>query len=234
MELFSVGRHNGVAVVTFDDGKVNAISHAVVDEFTATWDAIEADDDVHAVVFSGRPGQFCAGFDLSTIMLGGTKRKELITRGWELVLRVLETPLPVVMACTGNAVAGGAALLLAGDVRLGSSGDFKIGFNEVTIGLPLPAMVVALAADRLAASEVFMATSGAHTYPPAAAVDAGFLHRVCPPGTTTAEAMEEADRLAGLPGDAFRRTKRALVAPTVRRMRDQIPADLKMLEVLGG
>ena len=130
MELFSVGRHNGVAVVTFDDGKVNAISHAVVDEFTATWDAIEADDEVHAVVFSGRPGQFCAGFDLSTIMLGGTKRKELITRGWELVLRVLETPLPVVMACTGNAVAGGAALLLAGDVRLGSSGDFKIGFNE--------------------------------------------------------------------------------------------------------
>lgn len=232
--VFAVEQHDGVALVTFDDGKVNAISHAVIDAFSETWDTIETDDDVRAVVFSGRPGQFCAGFDLNTIMLGGDRRNELITRGWDLVLRLLECPVPVVMACTGNAVAGGAALLLAGDVRFGAAGNFKIGFNEVSIGMPLPAMLVALAADRLISGEVFAATAAARLYSPEDAIEAGFLHRVFPPDAILDEALEEADRLASLPGDVFRLTKQALVAPTARRMRERISEDMELLARIGG
>ncbi|HDK45853.1 MAG TPA: crotonase/enoyl-CoA hydratase family protein [Actinobacteria bacterium] len=232
--LFTIEQHDCVAVVTFDDGKVNAISHAVVDGFTETWDTIESDENVRAVVFSGRPGQFCAGFDLKTIMLGGDRRNELIMRGWDLVLRLLECPVPVVIACTGNAVAGGAALLLTGDVRLGAAGNFKIGFNEVSIGIPLPAMVVALAADRLVSREVFAATAGARIYPPADAIEAGFLHRVFPPDDLLDGALEEAGRLASLPGDVFQMTKQALVSPTVRRMRERIPDDMELLARIGG
>lgn len=232
--LFAVDvREEGVALVTFDDGKVNAISPAAVAEVSTVLDALEADEAVRALLLSGRPGQFCAGYDFNTLMLGGDERRELVVAGWELLFRLLTYPLPVVVACTGNAVAGGAALLLAGDVRFGAEGPFKIGFNEVGIGIPLPALVLELAANRLVTGEVFAATVGARIYTPSEATAAGFLHRVFPPDTLLDAALEEARRLSQLPVHAFRTTKQALTAETERRMRGLLPADLALVDRIG-
>ncbi len=224
---------DGVAVVTFDDSKVNVISPAAVADVSSALDVLETDDAVHAVVLCGRRGQFCAGYDLNTLMLGGDERRKLVVAGWELMLRLLTYPLPVVVACTGNAVAGGAALLLTGDVRFGAEGSFKIGFNEVGIGIPLPALVLELAAGRLVTGEVFAATAGARIYTPSEAAAAGFLHRVFPPDALLGAALEEARRLALLPVDAFRTTKQALTADTARRMRGLFTEDLALVDSIG-
>jgi len=223
----------GVAVVTFDDGKVNVISPSAIADLATVLDALESDDAIHAVVLCGRPGQFCAGYDLNTLILGGDERRKLVVAGWDLLLRLLTYPLPVVVACTGNAVAGGAALLLAGDVRLGAEGGFKIGFNEVGIGIPLPALVLELAADRLVTGELFAATAGARIYTPSEAAAVGFLHRVFPPDALLDAALEEARQLAQLPVQAFRTTKQALTAETVRRMRSLLAEDLALVDRIG-
>src|SRR5512142_538034 len=49
---------DGVAVITFDDGKVNAISDRMSCLLHGAVDRVEADDRIRAVVLSGRPGQF--------------------------------------------------------------------------------------------------------------------------------------------------------------------------------
>ncbi len=119
----------GVALITFDDGKVNALSHRATTLLLDAVQHVRSDQRTKAIVMAGRPGQFGAGFDLDTLMIGGRQRDELIRRGWDLLLGCYTLPLPVVIACTGNAVAAGAALLLTGDVRLGAAGNFRIGFN---------------------------------------------------------------------------------------------------------
>ena len=223
----------GVAVIKFDDGKVNAISRRMGNALTEALDRVEADQDIRAVVLAGRPGQFSAGFDLDTLMIGGADRDQLIRSGWELIRRLYTLPLPVVIACTGNAVALGAALVLIGDVRLGAEGEFKIGFNEAAIGIPLPGVMLMLAAERLSEDAYEEATAGARMHSPQEALAAGFLQRVVPPADLLQTAIAEADALARLPADSFRQEKEARIAQSTDRMQTQLQADLALIERIG-
>jgi hypothetical protein len=73
-------------------------------------------------------------------LVASRRRDRLVLDGWNLLGRILTLPFPVVAACTGNALAAGASLLLGTDVRLSADGAFKIGFNEAAIGLPIRAL----------------------------------------------------------------------------------------------
>ena len=93
-----------------DDGKVNVMSSAMQAELHAALDRAEADGAV--VVLTGRPGVFSAGFDLTVLRAGGDEAPAMVRGGFELAYRVLSFPLPVVVACTGHAIAMGTFLLL--------------------------------------------------------------------------------------------------------------------------
>src|SRR4051812_2874893 len=126
----------GVAVITIDDGKANAYSHEVL---SSVHDALDqAEKDATAVLLAGRPGRFSAGFDLSVMTSGVEPMRSLVTAGAELLLRVFTFPMPVVMACTGHALAAGGLMLLVGDRRVRAEGPFKIGFEEGGLRLPPP------------------------------------------------------------------------------------------------
>src|SRR3954447_25850634 len=126
----------GVAVITIDDGKANAYSHEVLSSVHDARD--QAEKDATAVLLAGRPGRFSAGFDLSVMTSGVDPMRNLVTAGAELLLRVFTFPMPVVMACTGHALAAGGLMLLVGDRRIGAEGPFKIGLKEGALRMPLP------------------------------------------------------------------------------------------------
>ena len=86
----------------------------------------------------GRPGKFSAGFDLSVMTAGPDQARDLLRAGADLALRIYTFPIPVVLGATGHALAMGAILLMAADVRIGADGPFKVGLPEVEIGMPLP------------------------------------------------------------------------------------------------
>jgi enoyl-CoA hydratase len=85
----------------------------------------------------------------------------MVEAGAELLLKIYMHPQPVIIGCTGHAVAAGALLLLTGDYRIGISGDFKIGLNETSIGLSLPTFGLELARDRLDGRYLNRANMGA-------------------------------------------------------------------------
>ncbi|MEO8602403.1 MAG: crotonase/enoyl-CoA hydratase family protein, partial [bacterium] len=143
-ELVRYERRDSLALITLDDGKANALSPAVVAAANAAFDRAEA-EAVSAVVLSGRAGRFSAGFDLSVMTAGLEALFSLVKSGAELALRLYLFPRPVVIACTGHALAAGAVLLCAADRRIGTAGEFKIGLNEVAIQLPLPVFALELA-----------------------------------------------------------------------------------------
>jgi enoyl-CoA hydratase/carnithine racemase len=183
------------------------------------------------VYLVGREGRLCAGFDLSVMTGGPDAARELVAKGGNLLLRIYQHPQPVVIAVTGHALAAGALLVLACDVRIGADVPAKIGLNETSIGMPLPLFALALAEDRLATAELTRATLGAEIYDPHGAVTAGYLDRVVPAGAVVDEAVAEARRLAAYRPQAYAQTKEVLRGPTVRRVVEEGAADLARFTV---
>lgn len=218
---------DGVCVLDLDDGKANALTHDIIGALHAGLD--RALEDARAVVLLGRPGRFSAGFDLSVMSAGDQPMQDLVLGGAELMLRLYGHPQPVVAGCTGHALAGGAILLLAADTRIGASGDFRIGLNEVGIGMPLPAFAVEMARDRLQPHLLTACTVQGRVLDPASAVDAGYLDRTCDPDMVEAEAVAEGRRLAEMRTSAVAITKRALRGATLRRARSTLVDDIAAL-----
>jgi enoyl-CoA hydratase len=221
----------GVAVIAMDDGKANAIDLSVLEELGACLDQTDADPAVLAVLLTGRPGRFSAGFDLAAMTAGHDSMKQLVMAGGRFVARLLMQPHPVVAACTGHALAAGGLILLACDYRVGAAGDWKIGLNEVAIGLAMPRWGVELARYRLAPTRLEWCLTLGQTGSPSEAVDAGFLDRVEPADDVLDEAEAVARRLAHLRTKAVGGTKDRLRGPVVARMLEDMDADLDGIEV---
>lgn len=218
---------NDIALVRMDDGKANALSYALMDALDAALD--RAEREAKAVILTGRAGRFCAGFDLKTMTAGVAEAQALVTRGGALLLRLYQFPRPLVVACTGHALAGGALVLLTGDVRLVAEGPFKIGLNEVSIGMPVPVLAMELARDRLDPRFFVRSTLFAEVVDPHRALFAGWVDEVVPEATLLERAHEEAGRLAALPANAFALTKTIQRERTVKYVRETMAADMARL-----
>jgi enoyl-CoA hydratase len=216
---------DSVAVITVDDGKANAFSFALIDALHAAFD--RAEKEAKAIAWIGRAERFSGGFDLGVMRSGDVGQvAKLVGAGGKLALRVFESPLPVVIGCTGHALAMGAVALLAADLRIGPLGDWKIGLNEVAIGLTLPTFATTLAEERLSVRHRQRAQVLAEVYDGAGAVDAGFLDRAVPPAEVESVAIAEAAKLAELHGGAHAATKRRVRRRAIEALRRSLDEDL--------
>jgi enoyl-CoA hydratase len=214
---------DAIATITIDDGKVNALSVAVLAELNAALDQAERDDAV--VILAGRDGVFSAGFDLPVLRGRGPDALAMLRAGFELAARLLAFPRPVVIACTGHAVAMGVFLLLCGDYRVGATGPYKITANEVAIGLTMPRAAVEICRQRLTPAHFNRAVVLAETFSPADAVAAGFLDRTAGASSVPEVARGVAAQLATLDRSAHEATKRRARAQALSAIRSAIDAD---------
>ena len=215
-----------VALITMDDGKANALSRSMIEDIRRALTAAEADPNCIAAVVAGREGRFCAGFDLSVIQAGDKSAvAEMVADGGELVRHMYGATIPVVAACTGHALAAGALMLLGADIRVGADGPFKVGLNEVAIGMTLPDWAYTIARERISKRHLQRSIVNARLTDPATAIDVGFLDRVVPSDHVVAAAVEEAVALAALDAKAYARMMREFRGATLVTMADQITAD---------
>ena len=208
---------DGVAVLDFDDGKANAVSHDLIDGLLEGLD--RAEGEASAVVLAGRPGMFSGGFDLKEIQKGPDAATALVGKGAHLMFRLFTYPGPVVAACTGHAIAAGAFILLACDTRIGTEGDFKIGLNETAIGMTLPVFGVELSKARLSKRHLTDGFIQSYLYGPDEAVDAGFLDRVVAADAARGAAIDAARALGELPKGAYAGNKMLIRAPHIDAIR---------------
>ncbi|MCY7299087.1 MAG: crotonase/enoyl-CoA hydratase family protein [Ilumatobacteraceae bacterium] len=221
-----VERDGDVLIVHLDDGKANALSAGVITAISAALDHAEADHTIGALVLHGRPGRFCAGFDLTVMRAGDIGAVvALVSDGGELVRRLYGSPVPVVAASTGHALAAGALILLACDLRIGADVDCKIGLNEVAIGMVLPNWALTIAQDRLSRRHLQLAVATAQVTAGPGAVDAGFLDAVVPEAEVLSAAVAAAHGLATLNGRAYAGTVLALRGEVLATMAAQITSD---------
>jgi len=201
-----------VATIRIDDGKVNALSQGLV---SALSDALDvANEKSRAALIVGRDGFLSAGFDLS-VMQGDdiSARKTLVLAGLELALKIFQSPIPVIVCCTGHAIAGGMLLLLPAEHVIVADAPVKIGFNETSIGIELSPFVLELARYRLLPSAYNQILRGS-LYDAITAQRSGYVDEVVEPGELLARSMETARHFAGLDPQSYRRAKVAMRAST--------------------
>ena len=219
-----------VAVITLDDGKANALSFAVIDSLN---DALTtAATEAKALVLVGRDGKFSAGFDLGVMTGSIDDARKLLAAGATLGLRIYSFPIPVVLGVTGHALAMGGILTTTADYRVGADGSYKLGLNEVAIGMPVPTFGVELCRDRLSPAWFTRCVQHARLCSPTEAVQAGFLDEVVPLGEVPTRALAVATHLAETvhPGP-FRTTRRNVRAALAEQLRVGLETDMALFDV---
>lgn len=224
-DLVTVHEEESYVLLTMDDGKANALSFAMFEALNAGLDTAEAVGKV--VIIAGRPGKFSAGFDLSVMGAGGDSMVRLLRQGAELSIRLLSFSAPVVLAVSGHALAMGALLCLSADYRVGMKGAYKLGLNEVAIGMTLPWFGIELARARLEETQLNNAVGLAHIYDPESAVSVGYLDEAVEDAQLLARAIELASGFATLNMPAHKATKARIREPMMARLQEALRRDFE-------
>jgi enoyl-CoA hydratase len=198
-------REDGIAVVTLDRPRVNAIDSRLVDELHA---AIRRLSGVRALVLASSQPVFSAGWDLPAIR--GRSRAEMVTfvsEFCDLVREIFSFPSPVVAALPGHAIAGGLILAATADERIAADGDGLFGLSEVPLGVPLPRslfepfrhLLGVRGAERLAAAGDNVSVERA--------LQIGLVDRVVPPADLLEATIDRARQLCGRSRSAYAAVK---------------------------
>lgn len=96
-------------------------------------------EGARAIVLSGREGMFSAGLDVAAMLKRDRAGMvEFFTDFFGLLAAIARSPVPIATAITGHAPAGGAVLAILSDYRVMLQGKYRIGLNEVEVGLKVP------------------------------------------------------------------------------------------------
>ncbi len=205
MDFVSYTLDDDVATIVINNGKANALSHDVLEELNQALDRAEQDKAV--VILTGQPGIFSGGYDLKEMQKGMKEAAALVTVGSKLTRRLAAFPFPVIGACSGHAIAKGAFIMLSVDYRIGIEGNFKLGLNEVAIGMTMHHAGIEIARHRLAPAHFYRSVINAEIYSPEGAVSAGFLDEVVASDQLLSRANELAQAFRKLNMRAHAQTK---------------------------
>lgn len=202
-------------VVAMRHGPANALDGALVAELGAQLDAAERDG--RPLVLTGNDRFFSAGLDLAGLPEDREEMGAFVDTFDALVRRLFLFPCPTVAAVNGHAVAGGAILAAACDVRIGAEGNYRVGVSEVQLGVVFPAAAFEVLRATIPATRTADVLFRGRLTGPAEAVSNGFLHELAAPEELAARAVERAEELGSLPREAYAHTKRELRAGFAER-----------------
>ena len=172
-------RSDFVSTITIDDGKVNVFTISVLRWLHEAFD--HAEHDRTAVLLQGEARLLLSGFRPANAQRSARRRVTILALGAHWPSASCPSPPPSTIACTGHAFPAGAFLLMAADARIGAEGSFRLGLNEVRIGLTLPWFAIVLARHRLTPACFDQAAVTGDMFDPQTARDAGLLDTVVSP-----------------------------------------------------
>jgi enoyl-CoA hydratase/carnithine racemase len=200
--------HGAVRELRLNRPPANALSPELI---VALRQAVEAapQDGARALVLSGSPGRFSAGLDVPFLL---TLDRPAIAAMWRelyALLRALAlSPIPIAAALTGHATAGGTVLPIFCDCRIAAQGDWKLGVNEVQVGLPVPPVIFAGLKRLIGLHQAERLAVGGLLISPDEAARIGLVDETVPLDQVVGRAIEWSRGLLALPVDAMAVTRR--------------------------
>ena len=165
-------------------------------------------DGVRALVLSGAPGIFSAGLDLRMLV---TLDRAGINALWKDLYDTLRavacSTIPIAAAVTGHAPAGGTVLALFCDWRVVAQGDWKLGVNEVQVGLALPPVILRALQRLIGAHQAERLSTRGLLFGPEEALCIGLVDEIVPPERVIPQAIAWCQELVALPSQAVAYTR---------------------------
>jgi len=198
----------GILELRLNRPPVNALNPALI---RAIAEALAGADTggTRAVVLAGRPGMFSAGLDVPELLAHDRAGiVDLWSTLYSLLYQLATYPLPVAAAITGHSPAGGAVMALFCDTRIMAEGDFRIGLNEVQVGLPMPPVIFRALSWVVGPHRAELLAGGAHLVNSAEALRLGFVDEVVPAEHVVEHAVAWCRERLALPANAHATTRR--------------------------
>lgn len=206
-------RHDDVAVLILEHGKVNAIDIELFEGIEKALEelALTTPDAPRALVLTGNGRSFSAGLDLFRLLREDADYcRRLLARLNDSLAQLLELPVPVVAALDGHTIAGGCILAAACDRRLMVEGDAKIGVSELLVGVPFPTVALELLRDLLPPHRVRDLITTGRLLDPPEALAIGLVDDLVPAGELLERACAQAAAYARIPTATWTLTRRQL------------------------
>ena len=199
--------HGAVRELRINRPPANALSPEVIVELRKNIQACAA-NGAGAIVLSGVPGMFSAGLDVPLLLTIDRPAMNEVWRDFYALLGSLAcSPIPIAAAITGHAPAGGTVLPLFCDFRCMAEGNWKMGFTEVQVGLPLPPVICAALKRQLGARQAERLAAGGVLLSPAEALSIGLIDKVMAADKTVTGAVEWCENMLKLPAKAMGETR---------------------------
>jgi len=232
MGRWSIGNVGGVHVVTMASNAVNAIDDEFLSDLQAALAELQSAEPL-PVVLTGAGTCFSAGLHIPTLYeYDRTTLASFVDRFDQTMLAWFSFPRPTIAAVNGHAIAGGCVLALACDLRVAADGDFRIGLNEVQVGIPFPGVAFEIARSALASERIREVMLTGALYSPREALTRGLADEVVEAEELNARAIAIARTLGSDSLEAYATAKAQLSAPAMTRItesRDRI--DREFLDV---
>jgi len=219
--------HGKVTELRLSRPPVNALNMELVEALTtAHREAVK--NNAQAIVISGQDGVFSGGLDVPELL---QQSRNTMTVFWDRFIVMCRTigasRVPVVAAITGHAPAGGAVIAMHCDVRIAACGDFKIGLNEVQVGLALPEPIRQMLEFTVGRRQAALLAMQGALLPMDKALQVGMVDELIEPPQVIPRAIEFAEGLLKLPPEAMNRTR--LAAKPAFLLRDPEPSEVRTL-----
>ena len=205
--MLEVIDHGPIREIQITHPPVNALRPELLASLRGALQAAHA-EGAGAVVISGAPGFFSAGLDVPFMLEGGegvaiATFEELFALRRALVM----STVPVAAAITGHSPAGGAVLAICCDYRVMAEGDYKIGLNEVQVGLPVSPVLHANLSRLVGPRQAERMTVEGRLLSPQEAYDVGLVDRLAEADQVVSTALEWCEKMLSAPSRAMRHTR---------------------------
>lgn len=222
--------HGAVRELQLDRPPANALSPDLVTAITAAVRAAPG-EGARAIVLSGLPGRFSGGLDVPFLLTVDRPGIAAAWRGfYEMMHTLVASPVPVAAAITGHAPAGGTVLAILCDWRGVAEGDWRLGLNEVQVGLPLPPVIFKVLQRQVGPRHAEQLAVAGALIPPAEALRIGLVDEVVPAERLVERAVEWCNGLLALPPEAFAATRRQARADLVALLEDAVEREVAQVE----
>ncbi len=223
--------HGSVCELRLNRPPVHALNTELLAELSAAIKSLDV-EALKGIVLSGSEGIFTAGLDLPELMsLDRQAMVEALGVFLDAIFDLAACPIPTVAAITGHSPAGGAVLALCCDRRVMAHGEWRIGLNEVEVGIPMPRTVAALATWVLGSRTAARVCCEGLLLSPDEALESGLVDELEVGDRVVATAVEWCDSLGRLSEVAFRRSRVRMRSGLVEEIRQSREGDLN--ELLG-
>ena len=193
-----------IRVIKLARPPVNALSGDMLKKLIAAVDAAKSEA---ALLIVGQSGLFSAGLDVPGMLeLDRAELAAVFVDLWRVQRAIATSPVPVVFGLTGHSPAGGTVLAIHGDYRVMAEGEFRLGLNEVQVGL-FPGSVIHGAFKRLTGGHASQLLTRGALVDPATALRVGLVDELCEPANVASRALEVAREFCALPREPMLRTR---------------------------